>query len=364
MQKKLIALAVAGLVAAPAFAATSNVDVGGTMNLSVDYIDADVAGNGSNVNVSSNSSNIFFKGSEDLGNGLKGIWQIQTYFSAGGTGNADTGVAGESTKDGVSSGNTYVGLAGGFGTALIGKHEAPAKLIGRSVDLFGDQLGDNRNFTAKPAGQSNGWDLRPNNVIAYISPNFSGFSGAIAYVTNVTESDSTNDNSIDAWSGSAKYENGPLMLGLGYQVHNLSETNPANEDENMWRLAASYNLGDLRLVGLYQQAADMNGTTNNDVKTWGVGAAYKMGNMTFKGQYYSADDRDNAANTSGEMYAIGLDYALSKRTTVQFSYAATDNDSGVEYSAFGGGHGDNVCGDGGVTCGDPSGFGINVKHAF
>lgn len=133
MQKKLIALALASAFAAPAaFAATANVDVGGTMNFSVDYLDSDNAINGGNLNVSSNSSNIFFKGSEDLGGGLKAIWQIQTYFSAGKTGNNDTAFG--AAADGVSSGNTYVGLSGNFGTVLLGKHEAPAKLIGRSVD--------------------------------------------------------------------------------------------------------------------------------------------------------------------------------------------------------------------------------------
>ena len=361
MKKSLIALAVAGVVSAPAFAATSNVDVAGTLNVSVDYLDADSPTNGNNLNVSSNSSNIIFKGSEDLGGGLKGVWQIQTYFSAGGTGNADTGVAGEAVKDGVGSGNTFVGLSGNFGTALLGKHEAPAKLIGRSVDLFGDQIGDNRNFTAKPAGQSNGFDLRPNNVIAYVSPTFSGMTGAIAYVTNVTETGATVDASIDAWSAMGKYENGPLMVGLGYQVHNLSEAVSTLEDESMWRLAASYKFGDVKVVGLYQQANDMGGTNNNDVTTFGIGAAYAMGPVTLKAQYYTADDRDTAANTGGNMWAVGADYDLSKRTKVQFAYATTDNDSAVSYSAFGGGHGDNPAT---VAGGSPSGFSVGVKHAF
>jgi predicted porin len=362
MKKSLIALAVAGTFAAPAaFAATANVDVGGTVNFSLDYLDADKTGNGGNWNVSSNSSNIYFKGAEDLGGGLKGIWQIQTYFSAGGTGNADTGVGGEAVKDGVGSGNTYVGLEGGFGTVLLGKHEAPAKLIGRSVDLFGDQIGDNRNFTAKPGGLSNGFDLRPNNVVAYVSPNFSGLTGAIAYVTNVASNSAATDTSIDAWSASLKYENGPLMVGLGYQIHKLSESNPALEDENAWRLAASYKFGDVRIVALYQQANDLSGLSGKDVTTWGLGAGYHMGPITLKAQYYNADEIDGTTNTGAHMWALGVDYQLSKRTKVQFAYATTDNDSSASYSAFGGGHGDNP---GTVNGGNPSGFSVGVRHSF
>lgn len=359
--KKILAIAIASAFAAPAFAATSNVDIGGTVNVSVDYLDADKVGNGSNLNVSSNTSNIFFKGAEDLGGGLSAIWQIQTYFSMSGTGSADTGVAGEAVKDGVGSGNTYVGLKGGFGTVLLGKHEAPAKMIGRSVDLFGDQIGDNRNLVSKPHGAIFGWDLRPNNVVAYVTPSLSGLTGAIAYVTNGGETGATSDASVDAWSASAKYDNGPLMLGFGYEVHNLSEADPTAEDESMWRLAAGYAFGDFKVVGLYQQTQDMGGANNSDVKIWGLGGAYKMGAFTFKGQYYKADDNDNAANTGADMWALGADYSLSKRTMLQFAYASTDNDTGASYSAFGGGHGDNP---GTKAGGNPSGFSVGVKHAF
>ena len=369
MMKKVLALAIASAFAAPVFAATSNVEVGGTVNVSFDYLDSDSTTNGGNLNVSSNSSNIYFKGSEDLGGGLKAIWQIQSYFSIGRTGNADTGVAGEAVRDGVASGNTYAGLSGGFGTVLLGKHEAPAKLIGRSVDLFGDQIGDNRNLVSKGSGSgvpgftSNGFDLRPNNVIAYASPNMSGFSAMVAYVTNVGETGATLDDSVDAWSANVKYENGPLMLGLGYQVHNLSNTVATKGDENVWRLAASYKIDDLKLVGLYQKEDNLNtGLTNNaDRTTWGLGAAYGMGAITLKAQYYKTGEVDNINNTGANMWAVGADYSLSKRTKLQFAYATTNNDAVASYSAFGGGHGDNP----GTTAGrDPSGFSVGMRHAF
>jgi predicted porin len=193
MNKKLLALAVAGAFVAPAAMAQSNVTIGGKMHFSLDSLKgANAAGNDltTKTNVSSNSSNIYFRGTEDLGNGLSAFWQIQTYFSAGGTGNADAAFGG--TRDGVSSGNTYVGLEGkSWGKVLLGKHEAPFKLLSRKVDLFGDQLGDSRNLVAMPSGggamtvSSGGWDLRPNNVIAYGTPNFNGFSALIAYVSNI-----------------------------------------------------------------------------------------------------------------------------------------------------------------------------------
>lgn len=349
MQKKLIALAVAGMFAAPAFAATSNVDVGGYINMSVDYLDADAAGVDGNINVSSNASNIFFKGSEDLGGGLKAFWQIQTYFSAGGTGNWDT----SAVADGIGSGNTFVGLEGGFGKTLLGKHESPYKLVGRKYDLFGNQIGDSRNIIA-----FTGMDVRPANVIAYATPNMGGFNAMVAYVTNSAFTVAS-DTNPDAWSANVGYDNGPLSLGLGYQKVNLTDAGAA-EDQAAWRLGASFAFGDFKVAGLYQQDKDIGGVSGNDYDAWGLGAAYKLGAMTIKGQFYNGE-RDNVAGGDADMWAVGLDYDLSKRTTLYAAYAAVDNGSAMSIRPFGGGHGDNP---GTVAGGDPNGFSLGMVHKF
>lgn len=371
MQKKLIALALASAFAAPAFAATSNVDISGQLNLSVDYLDSDSTTNSGNVGVSSNASNIIFKGSEDLGGGLKALWQIQTYFSTGGTGNTDTSNGG--AADGVSSGNTFVGLGGGFGTVILGKNESPVKMLSRKVDFFGNQIGDSRNFTAEGNAGGFGFDTRPNNQIAYTTPNMSGFAGTVAYFSNmnsalnstsstyVTSGDAT-DKSIDGWAAAGTYENGPLMLGLGYEKHNLSNGGAVNiNDEKVWRLAAGYTIGNFKVSGLYQKANDIGGVNSSDRKVWGLGAGYNMGNILLKAQYYDAGDLNSVSNTGAQMYVVGADYSLSKRTKLQFAYASTDNDSGAKFSAFGGGHGDNP---GTVNGGNPTGFSMGVVHSF
>lgn len=371
MQKKLIALALASAFAAPTFAATSNVDISGQLNLSVDYLDSDSTANSGNVGVSSNGSYITFKGSEDLGGGLKALWQIQTIFSTGGTGNTDTSNGG--AADGVSSGSTFVGLGGGFGTVILGKNESPALLLTRKIDFFVNQIGDLRNFTAEGNAGGFGFDTRPNNQIAYTTPNMSGFAGTVAYFSNmnsalnstsstyVTSGDAT-DKSIDGWAAAGTYENGPLMLGLGYEKHNLSNGGAVNiNDEKVWRLAAGYTIGNFKVSGLYQKANDIGGVNSSDRKVWGLGAGYNMGNILLKAQYYDAGDLNSVSNTGAQMYVVGADYSLSKRTKLQFAYASTDNDSGAKFSAFGGGHGDNP---GTVNGGNPTGFSMGVVHNF
>ena len=394
MNKKLLALAVAGAFVAPAAMAQSNVTIGGYMNFSLDSLKGrNAAGDDltTKTNVSSNASNIYFRGKEDLGNGLSAFWQIQTYFSAGGTGNADSSFG---TKDGVSSGNTFVGLEGkSWGKVLLGKHEAPFKLISRKVDLFGNQLGVSRNLVARPTGggamtvTSAGWDLRPNNMIAYGTPKFSGFSALVGYVTNLSSAaaiDSPtggpNDSAVDAWSANATYENGPIYVGLGYERHNRSKRSTAaasNEnDEKAWRLAAGYNFGAFRVVGLYQRESDLDAgnAANRSAKrtVWGLGGAYKLGANTLKLQYYKAGDIKNtsianADQTGANLWAVGVDHALSKRTKVYAVYARTNNERWAAYSAFGGGHGDNpgtVTPTATVDSKDPSGFSLGVIHTF
>lgn len=403
MNKKLIALAVAGAFAAPvAMAESGNVVIGGKMHFSLDSLKGANFGGGAtdnttNWNVSSNSSNIYFKGSEDLGNGLSAIWQVQSFVSAGGTGNGDGT---------FESGNTYVGLAGkSWGMVILGKHDSPVKLLSRKVDLFGDQIGDSRNLVNNAGGggvnadlalllaglapgYTAGFDLRPNNVVAYGTPDFNGFKALVAYVTNVGAG-ATRDtglnidpNAVTAWSGNVTYENGPIFVGLGYEKHDLSKvTNDpttAISDEKIWRLAAGYNFGDFKLVGLYQQESGLNRdvvvgpTLDNNVKrkTWGLGGAYKLGANTLKLQYYRAGDLTNtnllnAGDTGASLWALGVDHALSKRTTIYAAYAQTSNDgnnpNGASYSAFGGGHGDNP---GTVAGKDPRGFSLGVIHSF
>jgi len=143
MNKKLLAVAVAAALVAPlaAFADSGNVTISGDMKVSVDSLDN---GNTRKLNASSNSSHIAFAGNEDLGNGLKAVWQVDSEVAMGATGNG---------SNALSSRNSFLGLAGGFGTFVVGKHDTPVKLLGRKVDLFGDQIGDSRNLISDTSCQ-------------------------------------------------------------------------------------------------------------------------------------------------------------------------------------------------------------------
>jgi predicted porin len=339
MKKSLIALAVASAVAAPAFAATSNVDVYGTVRMSVENVDAPA---GDTFTITDRVSRIGFKGSEDLGGGLKAIWQIEQQINATGSPLSDTNAI---TATSVSSGgitttttgthpagafggagmrNTFVGLSGGFGTALIGRHDAPYKL-GGSADLFGD--------TAADAQQSRGiigsgnFDLRVNGTIAYVSPTWSGFHFAVATVPGET---AIADGLMDAYSLVGVYANGPLKATLSYQMHD-KDILAAAADESAWKANVGYKMGDLSFGATYEKQDNVAGTAGRDKDAWLVSAAYAMGPITLKAQFGDRDD-DVAANDL-ERWTIGADYALSKRTGVYALYNA-DDANGVDTDTF------------------------------
>jgi predicted porin len=342
MKKSLIALAVAGAFAAPAFAATSNVDVYGVLNISVEDSDVDNV----DLQVTSRQSYIGFKGSEDLGGGLKAIWQIETAIDTVPAGSDGVGGGGS-----IANRNTFVGLAGTWGTALMGRHDTPYKLSTAPLDPFADTIGDwNGNYgvntttatySAPTLGMvgvdlvDNVHDHRSPSAIAYISPTWDGFHFAAALVaTNTTVLD--DDNTIDAYSLAAVYSNGPIYIGAGYQdVQGQLES-------DAWKIGGSYAFGDFKVGGVYENV----GTGfNGDRDSWLVNGTWTMGAIVLKGEYGAVDYKD--INVDGTKWVVGADYNLSKRTKAFIVYTSDDVDAS--------GSNDDL---------DSAGWAIGVKHSF
>lgn len=309
MKKSLIALAVVGLFSASAFAATGNVDAYGKLRVSLSNIDPD--GGDSAWELGDQTSRIGFKGSEDLGGGLKGLWQIEQGLGGSGV----TGGMGGATS--IASRNTFVGLGGAFGTVLAGRHDTPYKLAG-SADVFGDTLADATGGAAGSIIGDNGFDLRADRALAYISPDFSGFHAAVAIVPGASA-----DNELtDAYSLALVYGNGPLKVTFGYEDHN----NIA--EETAMKLNGSYNFGDLT-VGATYETQDREDAGGEDVDAYLISATYGMGPITLAAQFGDkSEDGDDRTRTT-----LGAIYSLSKRTNAAIAYNIDDADAG-DFDAF------------------------------
>ncbi|MBI1423451.1 MAG: porin [Gammaproteobacteria bacterium] len=318
MNKKLIAAAIAAALAVP-MAAQAEVTVYGKGHVSLDSIDN---GTDSSLHVQSNSSRIGVKADYDLGDGLKAITQMEFGFNI-------------SDKTAISADrNSFVGLSGGFGTVLAGRHDTPFKNVGRMADLFGDEVGDIRNIGDSSTGGGGGWDLRPNNVIAYASPTFAGsWSVLAAYVAE----DGVKDT--DAQSINAVGMAGPVKLGIAYEKHNLGT---GLGDESGLRAAAQFSIGMVELVAGWSSYTDQGNISGRDSTVTSLGAKFKLsGNNAIKAQWASRSN-DQLTDRDATIMAVGFEHKLNKKTGVYLDYAKTNNDAAATYAVDAGGHGKEV----------------------
>ena len=367
MQKKLIALAVAGLASTGAFA-QSNVTVYGVADATFDVVK--VGGDakndlGNTTRVSTNSSYIGFKGAEALGNGLTAVFQLES-----GVGFDNNGSFG-ATRD------SFVGVSSGFGTIVMGKLNGPTRALGGDIDVNAGATGIGANTAllgklggyltssgvgatgALPSGIAGTtgtdstavttqckasttcvslFDDRWTNAIAYVSPTFYGLSGTFAYVANENKNfqggAKANTTGFDA---GLKYANGPIMAAVTYNAVSLG--NAANTDVSDFRVGATYDFGVASIRALFDRArADhvsaLGGKVTQNV--FGLGGTFNVtpaGKII--GQFYYADDYkvdgSDKKDSGAKLFEIGYEHSLSKRTILKAVYANLNNDKGASY---------------------------------
>ncbi|MBL3616144.1 MAG: porin [gamma proteobacterium endosymbiont of Lamellibrachia anaximandri] len=300
--KKILSFAIAAALVAPA-AAMADSTIYGKVRVASDKWSQDAGIDA--WGMQDQASRLGIKGSEDLGNGLKAIYQMEFGMTAGSAFN-------------WSGRNAFVGLAGGFGTAVAGRHDTPLKMSTGKLDLFADTAAD-----YDQAGNHTNlfMDRRVDGAIAYISPSFSGLTLAGAVVQTLGTEDFQ-----DAYSIAGMYSNGPFYGAIAYEQLDEDNFGAPAENETQFRIGGGV-LGwnNISVTGVYETRSDIGGTANNDKKTYQLSGAYDMGMHRIKGMYGSADF-DNIAGTDFDTYAIGYQFSFSKRTDAQVLYNARDVD--------------------------------------
>jgi predicted porin len=330
MQKKLIAVAVAGLVSGAAFA-QSNVTISGV----ADAYYGRLSGTGYKSYNAVNSgglsgSRIAFNGAEDLGNGLKAIFQMEQAFDL-----TDGGGFGSTN----STRQSYVGLAGSFGAVVAGRLQTPGYYVGKfdalasaaispqAILAKGLMIGGAVASTIAPS--NNG---RLNSAAAYLSPNFGGFSAVVAGSTSnyISEDATVTDTATDqgAWALGLNYAIGPVAVGfVHHNIQNfaVSGANPgaatADAKENMF--GASYNAGFLTVLGSYQDAKLKDADKN---KLYQVGVVVPVGAGNIHFAYGKLDMKLDTMDAKS--MTVAYTHGLSKRTTAYAGYNKTDNKDG------------------------------------
>lgn len=328
MQKKIIALAVAGLVSSVAYA-QSNVTVWGIIDMGYKYSWDNVSDHAkakSEVHAGGlDGSRIGFKGTEDLGNGLKVNFDATINYDAD-TGKNNGTLMGEGAS---------LGLAGNFGTVRAG--------------YFGTFLDDNTGVDASGRhGAIHSGSLydsgKYKNFVAYYSPSFNGLTFKAGFSSNVGDQDqaplsTTTLPNTRAYTAAVAYENGPIKAGIAYASYNAQESDTYtgnNKRSTDWNAGVSYNFGvaTVSLFGAQQKKGNADlpanvylGSSYDKNSFWALGLAVPVGaNGTFKAGYGHSKLRGVGAVSDETANAWDLVYLhnLSKRTTVYAMYGNKD----------------------------------------
>jgi len=304
----------------------------GKLRTSIDYFDwstdplwegvFDETNDSNQIEINSYASRLGVKGSEDLGNGLKAIYQIEAQVNFADQANEF------GTADALFTGrNVFVGLAGGFGTVLLGRHDTPLKMSTAKLDYFADTSADyNSTYSADFS------DRRADGTLAYVSPNWAGLTLAAALVPG----ENADANGLaDAYSVAAMYENGGIYVGGGYEagdkdIDALGGTGEPG-DLSQWRVGGGFDAGGWKIAGVYEnETVDTNaGGDFLDTDRWDISGAFTIGSGEIKGTYFTWDESVNEVENSG--FTLGYDYNFSKRTQLYVLYT----DSTIDYNTAG-----------------------------
>jgi predicted porin len=305
MKKNIIALAIASAIAAPVVMADAPT-VYGIANVAVN---GNAAGKDMGMTVDNVASRLGVKGSEDLGNGLKAVYQFE--FSV----NIDPGT--------ITARNQFVGLAGGFGTVLMGRHDTPLKMS-QPKDLFDDGSFDNGKMTNVIGG---GEDRLPN-VVAYVSPSFGGVTLVGAFVSTETAQKNAGLSNIMSFAAMYGSKKEGLYLAAAYNGFSEVKNNAGavvQGDNNQMRVSAQYAVSGLIANAYYQSQKDKGSVIV-------ASAGYKMGDLMPKIKY-AMNSEDKSSGNKGSVLAAGLNYSLGKKTTAYLEVGSRDKDMG-DYSQY------------------------------
>jgi predicted porin len=363
MNKKLLSMAVAAAMVAPT-AAMAEAVLYGKLHMSIDWADVENGFEGWGVNGGAGvpgegrANRIGVKGSEDLGNGMKAIYQVE--FGVKMTEESTTGNAASGSNDSITMRNSFVGLTGGWGTFVVGRNDTPMKTSTGKLDLFADTMADYNGTVGFD-------DVRADNAIAYVSPNLAGFQLAAAVhaggASTAGYGENINSDSLaEAYSVAGIYSNGPFYASLAYESLGselFMRTNVSNDkfspsyvddDYTKWRVGLGLmDWNGFTLTGIYEEQSNLPegqispATDNEKLKIWQVQAGYSFGNNMVKAMYGSgnrdgriSDDRFRDA-IEGDYYtwAIAFDHNLSKRTKAYVLYTQVDDDmSNTDWDGF------------------------------
>ena len=394
MQKKLLALAVAGALAPAAAMAQSTVEIYGRANLSLDSWKATGASTNTpavnndfarRTRIVDSGSRLGFRVNEGLGGGMRAFVVMETGVNidngstAGQSGTANTSTGTWASRD------SYVGVGGGWGDVRLGRQSiwwangVIAQTGANYINTAVDGLINSPSITAIPVA-------RQSNVVSYNTPTFGGFNASLSY-SPTSEASGAASSATGRTDGriygiTGRYTSGALRAQFDWAKNEIQSSNPVlatgtPENTGMklglgWAYApgsqVSGIIGRLENDNVAASAVTVGG---EDIKRnfWLLNWEHMIGPWQLMAQYYQnakvkglVDD----SNTRAKGITLAGKYYLSKRTGVYVSYSTVRNEDRSWADLSGGGFSSAT---GGALTSAAAGadvkvWAVGVKHDF
>jgi GBP family porin len=318
MKKSLLALAVLGAFAGAA-SAQSSVTLYGLVDIGFSRLDPKASGAPSTTAMVSgvqSGSRVGLRGSEDLGGGLRAIFNLEHGLSV------DDGTQGQGRMWGRWA---YAGFAGGFGELRLGRQWAAGFELFGAVDPWATGFNDAGSQSVFASANA----IRVNNAIVYRTPVVGGFAGVLGYSLNplgqeVAGGSDANNRTITA---GARFGAGPFL-----GVLTMERVAVAGPDQQHLQAGATFDFKVAKLHAMYGQEKNQTilgprlfgvAGANNKANSLMAGVTVPVGSLSLIASYATRDFKNSALN-DGRVVAGGFTYAMSRRTNFYGVYSDAD----------------------------------------
>lgn len=310
MKKNVLAIAVLATCAGTA-PAQSNVTIYGVVDVGL------IKSNGRSAQVGKGDFNrLGFKGTEDLGDGLKANFRLETRFQP------DTGTTEANGQRPLLQGSSWVGLSGAFGAIRLGRALTPVQDSASDFDPFGfqtvgalDAIVGNYMSDTSTASSGN----RFSNAVFYSTPAVNGFQVNVS----VASKEALNGVPVvksNPYSIATVYAKGALAAMVGYER--------ATNQDTFLSLNGAYRVGAANLMASYSRFERVVGVNETN---WLVGADIAVATGAVKLGYGRIKPEAAGAN---RQIALGYWHTLSKRTMLYTDVTSRKPATGPSSNAF------------------------------
>jgi predicted porin len=297
-----------------------------------------------------NTCSVGFKGSEDLGNGLKAIFMLDFQYDT-----TERNQASDDTNS-LLDRDQWLGLAGSFGKVRIGTISTVYKSHGAMVDpLYRTALqGRDRGLQSRNHSSA-GEEIqgRATNTFRWDSTDYNGVKLGAHYTLDGSDADGEDDN---PYGVGASYSNGNALVFADYITNDGSAASPFGE-KDAWKVGGRLDGVMDGLFSFMGQYEDYSNSGTDDETAWHV--AVRVNDMLGANIYFGFGKiEDDTSNDDLTSWTLAVSHDFSKQTSVYVGHSQFDCDTGGAGATL------SICSSVSASGGEDDKTSFGIKHKF